>query len=219
MKYRYDDGVHPGVARFYGGAPQYRWDKFFLRLQGEAGAWNVQIGRFTPVFGAFIGGHDIWENPFVNYPLAYEHVAWRARSRHRTRPRRLPRRPHAGNAWVTSYWADVRRQLTPRLYSALRWNHQKYDRLPGGDGKRWDNDAWRIDTALGFRPARALPQSATSRIIWISTVESFGRPETATAARAWRPRSPKISTRRSLAPLTTAGLSANPSTAFTYPHT
>ena len=44
-------------------------------------------------------------------------------------------------------------------------------------------------------------------------------PSTATAARACLPASPKIFTKRSLAPLMTAGLSENPSTAFTKPLT
>jgi hypothetical protein len=63
------------------------------------------------------------------------------------------------------------------------------------------------------RPAE--DQSTSSTTTWISDVEFFGSPATATAARACLPASPKTATNRSLAPLITAGLSANPLTALT----
>ena len=59
--------------------------------------------------------------------------------------------------------------------------------------------------------------SEISTIAWTSTVEFLGRPFTATAARAWRPLSPKMVTKKSEAPLMTCGLSLNPAMAFTNP--
>ena len=57
--------------------------------------------------------------------------------------------------------------------------------------------------------------SFTLTVIWISTRALRGRALTPTAARTWRPASPKISTSRSEAPLMTAGESANPGAALT----
>jgi hypothetical protein len=66
--------------------------------------------------------------------------------------------PNVGNADTITYYLETKYKLTANLFAALRWNQQFFDKIPDGLGgmQRWDNDLWRIDTALGWRFDRHL---------------------------------------------------------------
>jgi hypothetical protein len=61
--------------------------------------------------------------------------------------------PNVGPADTLTYFVEAKYKFSARLFGALRWNQQFFDDVPDGAGGRapWDNDVWRIDTALGFR--------------------------------------------------------------------
>ena len=52
---------------------QWRADEYALRLTPwKDGRFNLQIGKFPTVVGAWVERHLSWDNPFVNAPLPYE---------------------------------------------------------------------------------------------------------------------------------------------------
>ena len=66
--------------------------------------------------------------------------------------------PNVGNADTLAYYLEAKYKITPRLFAAERWNQQFFGDVPNGAGGHaaWDNDAWRADTALGWRFNRHL---------------------------------------------------------------
>lgn len=66
--------------------------------------------------------------------------------------------PNVGDADTVMYYLEGKYKLTPRLFAALRWNQQFFDKIPDGAGghARWDRDIWRIEGALGYRFDRHL---------------------------------------------------------------
>ena len=61
--------------------------------------------------------------------------------------------PHVGNADTVAYYVEGRYKLTPRLFAALRWNQQFFGDVDNDHGhdRTWDQDAWRVDSAIGCR--------------------------------------------------------------------
>lgn len=164
IKFRWDDGVHPGVSRFYGDSNQFRWDEYFLRWQGEAGRWNFQVGRFTPTFGNFLGRHDAWDNPFVNYPLTYENVTSVsdiivAPDAQAFADRRLL--SDAKLDWVSPIWAPLYVKAASVFGVINRWEYALTvaNGAPSSRGITWDNNRWSDPTVylhLGYRASAAL---------------------------------------------------------------
>jgi len=66
--------------------------------------------------------------------------------------------PRAGQADVAAWYVEARYKLTASLFAALRWNQQVFGDVSDGRGgeEAWDNDMWRLDTALTWRMARHL---------------------------------------------------------------
>jgi hypothetical protein len=60
--------------------------------------------------------------------------------------------PRIGNADTFSYYFEAKYKITPQLFAALRWNQQLFGTIHDeGERKKWGNDIWRIDAALGYR--------------------------------------------------------------------
>lgn len=60
--------------------------------------------------------------------------------------------PRIGNADSLAYYLEAKYKLSSQLYAALRWNQQLFGSIPYDETTRtWDNDAWRIDAAVGYR--------------------------------------------------------------------
>jgi hypothetical protein len=52
-----------------------RLDEYLLRyIPFDDGRFNLQVGKFATVVGAWVPRHLSWENPFINAPLPYENV-------------------------------------------------------------------------------------------------------------------------------------------------
>jgi hypothetical protein len=64
--------------------------------------------------------------------------------------------PRVGNADRVAYYVEGRYKLTPRFFAALRWNEQFFGDVENDAGRdrSWDQDAWRVDAALGCRVDR-----------------------------------------------------------------
>lgn len=64
--------------------------------------------------------------------------------------------PNVGDAETLSYFLEAKYKFTPKLFGAARWNQQLFDEVPNGAGGStgWDQDVWRIETALGYRFTR-----------------------------------------------------------------
>lgn len=71
LQVRFDRGFDPG-ARDGGDA---RFDEYLLRYTPfDDARLNIQAGKFATAFGAWVGRHDSWNNPFINAPLPYENI-------------------------------------------------------------------------------------------------------------------------------------------------
>jgi hypothetical protein len=66
--------------------------------------------------------------------------------------------PNVGDADTVAYYLEAKLKLDSRFFVAARWNQQFFGKVPDGAGgeARWDNDAWRLDGALGCRLTRHL---------------------------------------------------------------
>jgi len=66
--------------------------------------------------------------------------------------------PRSVDADTAAYYVEGRYKITRTLFGALRWNQQFFGDVPDGRGgeSAWDRDAWRVDTALGWRFGRHL---------------------------------------------------------------
>lgn len=89
------------------------------------------------------------------------------------------------------------------------------DGVPGLDSEAWRECA--VPNGVGGLSGQGVGghDSWTLTVIWSSTNALRGSALTPTAARTWRPASPKICTSKSDAPLMMEGESANPGAAFT----
>ncbi|MGH7958522.1 MAG: hypothetical protein ACREH8_16140, partial [Opitutaceae bacterium] len=60
--------------------------------------------------------------------------------------------PGIGDADTLAWYVEAKYKFTPRLFGALRWNQQLFDRIPDrGTTTKWGHDVWRVDFAPGFR--------------------------------------------------------------------
>ena len=61
--------------------------------------------------------------------------------------------PRVGDADTFAYYFEAKYKFTPRLFGALRWNQQLFDKVSNGRGGRvrWSEDLGRIDIAAGYR--------------------------------------------------------------------
>jgi len=61
--------------------------------------------------------------------------------------------PNVGAAGTLSYYLESRYKWHPRLFTALRWGQQFFDRIDNGSGgrERWDRGVSRIDFAVTYR--------------------------------------------------------------------
>jgi hypothetical protein len=61
--------------------------------------------------------------------------------------------PRVGDADTFAYYFEAKYKFTPRVFGALRWNQQLFDKVSNGTGGRvrWSEDLGRIDIAAGYR--------------------------------------------------------------------
>ncbi len=61
--------------------------------------------------------------------------------------------PRLGNADIFGYYVEVKYQITPQLFGALRWNQEFFSSEddPAGGPVVEAHDVWRVEGALGYR--------------------------------------------------------------------
>jgi hypothetical protein len=60
--------------------------------------------------------------------------------------------PTVGHADTLAYYAEVKYKITPRFFSAVRWNEQLFGGIPDrGGSPRWGRNLARLDLGPGFR--------------------------------------------------------------------
>ncbi|HRI16345.1 MAG TPA: hypothetical protein PLX89_25415 [Verrucomicrobiota bacterium] len=61
--------------------------------------------------------------------------------------------PNVGNADLLGWYAETKYKVTTHLWAAARMNVMVFGEVPDGLGgeAQWDNKAWRLDLALGWR--------------------------------------------------------------------
>lgn len=60
--------------------------------------------------------------------------------------------PGVGDADTYAYYVEAKYKFTPQFFGAVRWNDQKFGRIPDrGSLVRWGQDTWRVDFAPGYR--------------------------------------------------------------------
>jgi hypothetical protein len=66
--------------------------------------------------------------------------------------------PNVGDCNTLVYYIEAKYKITAQLYAALRWNQQFYGDINNGAGgeEQWDNNVYRVDSALGYRFSRHL---------------------------------------------------------------
>jgi hypothetical protein len=146
---------NPTVSGRLGWRPDAAWN---LGVSGSAGTYLQPVAETVPAFPA---GKDIGDF----YQITFGHdisFAWRHwqlwaevfLSRFEV--------PNVGDADTLAYYVEAKYKITPQLFAALRWNQQFFDDVPDGAGGKtpWDRDAWRVDTALGYRFTRHLQAKA-----------------------------------------------------------
>lgn len=64
--------------------------------------------------------------------------------------------PNVDDADTAAYYIETKYKITPQLFAAVRWNQQLFADVRNSTGGEtaWDRDAWRVDTALGYRFSR-----------------------------------------------------------------
>ena len=61
--------------------------------------------------------------------------------------------PNVEDCDAVAYYVETKYQVAPQWYGALRWNQALFEKISNGEGREitWDRNAWRIDTAIGYR--------------------------------------------------------------------
>jgi hypothetical protein len=66
--------------------------------------------------------------------------------------------PNLGGVQTAAYYLEAKYKINADWFVAGRWNQQFFEKIPNAAGmdERWDRDAWRAETALGYRFSRHL---------------------------------------------------------------
>lgn len=149
VKFRFDDGVHPGVSKIYGDSQAARWDEFFLRATFLNGALQVQAGQFVPIMGNFLNRQDNWDMGLVSYPMLYEQVtpvsdtsipassaAFAARRNASDFPNKV--------LWLPAYWAQLYTRGVTVFGQKGNWDYSLNftNRAPSSRSITWNDNDW-----------------------------------------------------------------------------
>lgn len=134
----------PTVSGRLGFRPNEAWNLGLFASRGpyfqdEAGP-TLPPGRSLRDYNEILIGQD----------LTYEWHHWQVWAEIHEARFEVPR---VGNADVLGYFVEAKYKITPQLFVAARWNQQLFDTVPNGAGGEipWGLDAWRLDTAVGYR--------------------------------------------------------------------
>ncbi|MBX3734491.1 MAG: hypothetical protein KF791_18090 [Verrucomicrobiae bacterium] len=135
---------NPTVSGRAGWRPSAEWN---VGMSGSGGAYLLPEAASTLPPGTDLGD-------FNQYTAGVD-VSW---SRHRWQvwSELFVSRfqvPQVGNADLVGGYVETKYKITPHLWAAGRMNVMLFGDVPDGSGgeTRWDNNAWRLDVALGYR--------------------------------------------------------------------
>jgi len=165
VKFRHDDGVHPGVKYFYGDKQDYRFDEFFLRYELAGNALQVQAGQFVPIMGNFLNRQDNWDSGLISYPALYEQVTSVSDSVVPTSAADFAARRNTLDfpskvLWLPAYWAQLYTRGVSVFGAKDKWDYSVNvtNRAPSSRGVTWDENDWSdpsVMASLGYRPNAA----------------------------------------------------------------
>ena len=142
---------NPTVSGRLGYRPNAAWN---LGTSFSHGAYLQPGAKNAPAFPA---GRDIgdFDRTTIAADLSYAWRHWQLWSEVFFSRFEVP---NVGDADTVAYYIEAKYKITTQLFAAVRWNQQFFGEVPNGAGgeTQWDRDAWRMDTALGYRFTRHL---------------------------------------------------------------
>lgn len=154
VKLRWDRGIHPGLLPSVGQSSAARWDEYFLRFSPFGETLRLQIGKYAPPLGNFLGRHDSWDNPFINYPLLYEQVTSvsdgivNASAAAFVSYRHMP--DNRGK-WVSVIWAPLYTEGATLMGTIGQWGYalSVTNRSVSSRPSMWNDASWSDPTTIG----------------------------------------------------------------------
>lgn len=166
VKWRWDDGVHPGLARVYGQTHDFRFDEAFVRYEVAGSALQVQAGRFVPIMGNFLNRQDNWDSGLVSYPMMYGQVTSVSDQTVPTSAANFAARRNqldfpAKTTWLPAYWAQLYTQGIALFGNQDAWDYSLNvtNTAPSSRGVVWNEFDWSDPSymmSLGYRISPAL---------------------------------------------------------------
>jgi len=135
---------HPAINTHLGFSPDEKWH---FGLTASEGAYLSDKSDPTLPPGNGIGDYHEWVlAQDASYAFRYLQV-WAECYETRFEI------PNVGNADTLAYYVELKYQLAPQLFGALRWNQEFFGTVPNGYGGRapWGHDVSRADMAIGYR--------------------------------------------------------------------
>lgn len=129
IKWRWDDGVHPGLGRFYGTDNfDFRFDEVFLRYELMGSALQIQAGRYVPIMGNFLNRQDNWDAGLISYPITYNQVTSVSDQMVPTDAADFASRRNSldfpqKTLWLPSYWAQLYTQGVTVFGLKDKWDY------------------------------------------------------------------------------------------------
>jgi hypothetical protein len=156
VKFRFDDGVHPGVAKFGGDSQSARWDELFLRATFLDGALQVQAGQFVPIMGNFLNRQGNWDTGLISYPMLYEQVTSVSDTRVPTSATAFAARRNVPDfpgkvVWLPAYWAQLYTRGVTAFGTKGDWDYSLNftNRAPSSRSITWNDNDWGDPSWMG----------------------------------------------------------------------
>jgi hypothetical protein len=142
--FRYRGWNHPTVTGRVGWNPEAAWQ---LGVSASRGSYLLESATSTLPAGKHIGDypHTLFG---ADAGYAWRHLqVWGEFFASRFEV------PNVEGCDAVAYYVESKYQVAPQWYGALRWNQALFEKISNGEGREitWDRNAWRIDTAIGYR--------------------------------------------------------------------
>jgi len=137
------NGRHPFWSGRVGFRPNAMWD-----LGASAGSGPYLLPSAGPSLVPGFGLGD-YRQTFVAHDVVFAWRHWQAWAEVFASRFVIPK---VGEADTLAYYFEGKYKFTPQLAGAVRWNEQRYGRIPFQNRRvTWGRDTWRIDAAVTHR--------------------------------------------------------------------
>ncbi len=165
VKFRVDDGVHPGIAKSYGSSSDSRLDELYIRYQLVGSDLEIQAGQFVPIMGNFLSRQDNWDMGLISYPAMYEQITTVSDQRIPTSAddfvsrRDLVDFPYKLYG-LPSYWTQlyIRGVVAFGSKGPFDYAMNFMNRAPSSRGNTWEDNDWSHPSyigSFGYSPSEA----------------------------------------------------------------